>query len=247
MILEEADPDRRKALMNIPVTALIYDGIPVERAAQHFRDTNGLGVGITASLLLGHDYEDRWMEVTRKVFADLGVPLEEQSRQVKANSTAVLTVVAARAMVAAVARGISAVQYGVGAIPTTIEREDIDFTKVESAATAWLGHVFTTLGVTAFKDKDLVLRAVPVSAALGALGRPFYTSDLDGQFSAKAVLNSGIDWSAGAHWSGIAGKVNPNGAFSVGSGKENGYATFRALTDQADPGYKAIRHLPVTE
>ena len=247
MILEEEDPDRRKALMNIPVTAMIYDGIAVERAAQHFRDTNGLGVGINSALLLGHDYEDRWMEVTRKVFADLGVPLEEQSRQVKANSTAVLTVVAARAMVAAVARGISAVQYGAGSIPTTVEREEIDFTKVESAATAWLGHMFTTLGVTGFKNKELVLRAVPVSAALGALGRPFYTADLDGQFSAKAVLTSGIDWSAGAHWSGIAGKVNPNGAFSVGSGKENGYATFRALTDRADPGYKTIRHLPVTE
>lgn len=245
MILEEDDTDRRRALMNIPVTVQIYDGIGVERAAQHFRDTNGLGVGITAALLLGHDYEDRWMDVTRKVFADLGVPLEEQARQVKAGGTAVLTVVAARAMVAAVARGISAVQYGAGSIPTTIEREEIDFTKVESAATTWLGHVFTTLGVTAFKNKELVLRAVPVSAALGALGRPFYTGDLDGQFSAKAVLNSGIDWSAGQHWSGIAGKVNPNGAFSVGSGKENGYATFRALTEQADPGYKAIRHMPV--
>jgi hypothetical protein len=247
MILEEDDPDRRKALMNIPVTVQIYDGIPSERAAQHFRDTNGLGVGINAALLLGHDYEDQWMEVTRKVFADLGVPLEEQARQVKANSTAVLTVVAARAMVAAVARGISAVQFGAGTIPTAIDREEVDFTKLESAAAAWLAHVFTTLGVTAFKDKNLVLRAVPVSAALGALGRSFYAGDLDGQFTAKAVLNSGIDWSAGPHWSGIAGKVNPNGAFSVGSGKENGYATYRALTDATDPGYKAIRHTVATE
>lgn len=244
MILEEDDPDRRKALMNIPVTVQIYDGISVERAAQHFRDTNGLGVGITSALLLGHDYEDRWMEVTRKVFAELGVPLEEQARQVKATSPAVLTVVAARAMVAAVARGINAVQYGAGSIPTTTEREEIDFTKLESAATTWLGHVFTTLSVTAFKNKELVLRAVPVSAALGALGRSFYTGNLDDQFSAKAVLASGIDWSAGPHWSGIAGKINPSGAFSVGSGKENGYATFRALTDRANPGYNTIRHLP---
>ena len=95
--------------------------------------------------------------------------------------------------------------------------------------------------MTAFKDKDQVLRAVPVSAALGALGRPFYADDLDGQLSAKAALKSGIDSSPGPHWSGIAGKTNPNGAFSVGSGKENGYATHRALIDPADPGYRTIR------
>ena len=40
------------------VAVQIYDGIPVERAAQHFRDTNGLGVGIKAALLLGHDYDN---------------------------------------------------------------------------------------------------------------------------------------------------------------------------------------------
>ena len=157
------------------VAVQIYDGIPVERAAQHFRDTNGLGVGINAALLLGHDYDDPWTNTTRKVFAELGVPLEEQSRQVK--------------------------------------------------------------------SKDLVLRAVPVSAALGALGRPFYPGDLNGQLSAKAALNSNIDWTAGPHWSGIAGKVNPSRPFSVGSGKENGYATYRALTESDNHGYKAIRHL----
>jgi|SRR5271157_3043492 len=203
--------------------------------------------GINASVLPGRGYEDQWMAITRKVFAELGIPLEEQSRQVKAHSPAVLTVIAARIMVAAVARGISAVQYGAGSIPTTIDRAEIDFAKAESAATSWLGHVFGAVGATTFKDKGLVLRAVPVSAALGALGRPFYAGDLDGKLSAKAVLNSGIDWSAGPHWSGIAGKVNPNGAFSVGSGKENGYATYRALTDPDDPGYKAIRHLETAE
>jgi hypothetical protein len=127
------------------------------------------------------------------------------------------------------------VQYGAGSIPTSIDREEIDFAEVETSATAWLGHVFATLGVTSFKSKDMVVRAAPVSAALGALGRAFYTGDLDGQLTAKAVLQSGIDWSAGQHRSGIAGKVNPNGAFSVGSGEENGYATYHALTDSADP------------
>jgi len=49
LILDEDDPERRRALLDIPVAMQIYDGIPVERAAQHFRDTNGLGVGITSA------------------------------------------------------------------------------------------------------------------------------------------------------------------------------------------------------
>ena len=34
---------------------------------------------------------------------------------------------------------------------------------------------------------------------------------------------------------------------NLGSGKENGYATYWALAEQAHPGYKAIRHMAVTE
>lgn len=240
-LLDEEDPARRRSLLSIPVTVQIYDGIPVERAAQHFRDTNGLGVGINASLLLGHDYEDPWMETTRKVFSNLGVPLEEQSRQVSAKSDAVMTVVAARTMVAAVARGIGAVAYGAGAIPDEVDGEKVDFAKLEQAAEVWLGHVFGSLGATAFKDKELVLRAVPLIAAIGALGRPFYTDDLDGQLAAKSTISSDIDWTAGSRWAGVAGKVNATGRFSVGSGKETGYAAFKALTDPADQGYHQIR------
>src|SRR4029077_14594147 len=106
--------------------------------------------------------------------------------------------------------------------------------KLQVAATNWLGHVFGTLGATAFKERDLVLRAVPVIAAVGALGRPFYTGDLDGQLFAKSTLASGIDWAAGARWAGVAGKINANGNFSVGSGKETGYAAYKALADPDD-------------
>jgi DNA sulfur modification protein DndB len=246
MILEEPDPRRREALLNIPIFLNIYDGIDAVTAAQHFRDINGLGVGINASLLLGHDYADPWMRVTRKVFADLGVGIEEEGRQVKAASDKVLTVVAARGMVAAVARGISAVTYGGGAIPEVEIDEDnnkrpVDFERLTTAATTWLTHVFSTLGVESFRDKGKVLRAAPVIAALGALGRPFYDGSLDEQLAAKAALASIPDWSAGERWNGIAGKITPSGAFSVGSGKEAGHSTFRAIKEPSDPGYSRIR------
>jgi hypothetical protein len=66
----------------------------------------------------------------------------------------------------------------------------------------------------------------PVVAALGALGRPFYDGNLDEQLAAKASLASIPDWTAGQRWNGLAGKITPSGAFSVGSGKEAGHSTF---------------------
>lgn len=246
MILDEPDPRRREAMLNIPIFLNIYDGIDATTAAQHFRDINGLGVGINASLLLGHDYADPWMRVTRKVFAELGIGIEEEGRQVKAASDKVLTIVAARGMVAAVARGISAVTYGGGAIPEEVEGKSVDFERLTTAATTWLTHVFSTLGVESFRDKNKVLRAAPVIAALGALGRPFYVGSLDEQLAAKAALASIPDWTAGERWNGIAGKITPSGAFSVGSGKEAGHSTFRAIKEPSDAGYVRIRGLSLS-
>jgi hypothetical protein len=177
------------------------------------------------------------------VFVDLGIPVEEEARQVKAASDKVLTVVAARGMVAAVARAIGAVAYGGGAIPDEVEGKPVDFDRLSTAATTWLSHVFSSLGVESFRDRSKVLRAAPVIAALGALGRPFYDGTLDEQLAAKAALASVPDWAAGPRWNGIAGKITPTGTFSVGSGKEAGHATFRALKHEDDPGYARIRGL----
>ncbi len=241
MIEKENDPKRREMLLNIPIFLNIYDGIDPLVAAQHFRDINGLGVGINASLLLGHDYADPWMMVTRKVFADLGIRLEEESRQVKVNSNKVMTVVAARGMVAGVARGISAVTYGGGSIPEEVDGKKVDFDQLHKAAATWLTHVFETLGVDNFTDKGKVLRAAPVIAALGALGRPFYDGNLDDQLAAKSALAAIPDWSVSERWNGIAGKYSAAGSFSVASGKEAGHSTFRALRDDKDPGYYRVR------
>ena len=237
-----ADSDEyRLAVLNVPLTLKIYDGIPLERAAQHFRDTNGLGVGINAAVLLGHDYEDPYMGVTNNVFGSLGIPLEGQKRQVSERSSAVMTVVQARTMVAAIAHGIGAVGFGAGRIPDKVDGIEVDFDKLRDAATTWLKEVFTQIPPSSFKDKNMVLGAAPVIASLGAAGKAFYTGNLDDQLRARAMLSSGIDWFRGQKWVGIAGKINPQGSFSVSSGKESGHATFRAITDPSDPGYAKIR------
>lgn len=146
MYLHEFDEENQRALLDIPIIVQLYDGISPERAAQHFADVNGQGVGITPNLLLGHDLRDPWMRVTRKVFADLGIPLEQEARQVKVSSDkvlTVLTVLAVRTMVAAVARGIGAVGYGAGPIPEEVEGEAVNFDRLQDAATQWLRHIFS--------------------------------------------------------------------------------------------------------
>ena len=50
-----------------------------------------------------------------------------------------------------------------------------------------------------------------------------------------------VNWERGAAWAGIAGKVSPKGALSVGGVKETAYAVFSALADPATPGYKTVR------
>ena len=49
-----------------------------------------------------------------------------------------------------------------------------------------------------------------------------------------------VNWDRGAHWEGIAGKLNPKGSFSVGGSKETAYAIYTALTDPASAGYKRV-------
>ncbi|MDD7940449.1 DNA sulfur modification protein DndB [Actinomycetospora lutea] len=242
MYLAEQDEKRLRALLEVPLVIQVYDGLDADRAAQHFADLNGQGVGITPNLTLSHDIRDPWTKVARRVFNDLDIPLEHEARQVRRASDKVLTMLGARTMVAAVARGVSAVSYGAGPIPGDVEGQRVDFDRLYSAAVAWLGYVFETFGREAFRDPTLVLRAMPMIAAIGALGRPYYTGDSPGQVRARAILQEITDWSGGPRWNGIAGKYNEGtGRFSVGSGKETGYAAYRALTDPQDAGYRALR------
>jgi DNA sulfur modification protein DndB len=184
---------------------------------------------------------------TERVFGRLGILLEKKKRQLPVKSPALFTGLQARMMVASVARGISAVTYGAKQIPD----QGVDFARLETVAYDWLARVVGRFTEDAlpdphpFKDRSLVLRAIPVLASLAALGQGRYAADEKRAAAADAVIaDDRIDWSAGAHWDGLAGKTNPQtGKFSVGGGKEYAYATLRALTDPDSPGYRAIRHL----
>jgi hypothetical protein len=209
--------------------------------AKYFADVNGKGVRVNPNLVVMADYTDPYAEVSKRVFESLGMELETRQRQVAAASDAVMTGLQARSMVAAVARGVAAVQYGAKPIPT----DGLDVGRLESAAGEWLGRVFGRFEAGAFRDRNLILRAGPVGVCLGALGRAFYDGDTAEQTRAVEILNDErIDWTVGPHWEGLAGKTSQaTGVFTVGGGKEYAYGAWAALTRPDELAGRRIRHL----
>jgi hypothetical protein len=225
--LGDADYDR---LVERPVAVHIIHGIRDPKViAKYFADVNGKGVGVNPNLVVMSDYTDPFAEITKRVFDELGIELETRQRQVSARSNAVLTGLQARTMVAAVAKGVAAVQYGSKPIPD----EEIDLDVLETTAASWLARVFETFEPDTFRDKSYILRATPVSSSLGALGKGFFDGDNEKERMALEVLaDEEIDWTVGEHWATVAGRVNPNtGRFAIGGGKEYAYASYRALTE----------------
>jgi hypothetical protein len=240
-LLEQPDTpeDIVSQMLGKMITLVIHHGVPTPTAGKWFSDINGRGIGVNANLIVARDFTDPYRDVARTVLPELGVPLEERGRQVKATGPEVFTVLQARLAVTALAKGPGAVGYGSGRIPPN----GVDFDKLQESAKTWFKHVFDTLGVQAFKDKDKVLRSVPVLVAVGAIGRAFYDGNETARREARKVITDAkIDWTVGPHWNGICGKVNPNtGRFSVGSAKEYGNAAFNALTKPESPLYEQIR------
>ena len=243
--LAEAEDSQVQLLLGKRVSVLALHNVQVEKAAKWFADINGKGVGVNPNLLMSRDFKDPWAIVALDVFRELDVPLEMDKRQVNVRSPAVITAMQARTMVAAIGIGLTAITYGAKRIPTKDSkgRDLVDWPRLEKAAKEWLRDVFSRFNPAAVKDRERVLRSVPVLVSIGAIGRGVYLQTENGLESAKTFLSDdSINWARGEHWAGIAGKLNARGTFSVGSGKENAYATFRALTDPEDPGYWRIRH-----
>ena len=242
--IEQANGDERvEELLARSSAFVVHHGISPTRAASHFRDYNGRGVPVTPNLLVARDELDPFTIVARDAFEELGLELELESRQVPARSEAIMTALSARMLVAAMFHGVGAISYGSKPIPT--ERDEVgklDVDRLQKAAHQWVGRLIEVFGAPAFKDRELVLRAVPVLVSLGALGQAHYLTGVDTGAGGETVTDERIDWShASGRWDGIAGKRSPAGTFSVGSGKEYAHATFAALTKPDSPGYAKIR------
>lgn len=240
------DEDQLDRLLAKSVAVHIVHGITDEEViAKYFADVNGKGVGVNPNLVVMADYTDPYGQIAKEVFEELGIVLETRRRQVSAKGEAVLTGLQARTMVAAIAKGVGVVQFGAKRIPD----EGVDMATLGEVAASWLDQVFNRFEPDAFRDKAQILRATPVSASIGALGKAYFDGGAKEQKEAVRTLNDeDIDWSVGNHWNGVCGKVSPTThRFAVGGGKEYAHATWNALTDPASGGGEQIRGLRAVE
>src|SRR5262249_15373301 len=142
----------------------------------------------------------------------------------------------------AMALGVgAAVQAGAKPLP----QEDVDADALEDAADEFLGELLERFPREQLKDREMVLRATPVLASIGALGNAWLKGDGPAKDRHRTFLDDQrIDWSAGPRWAGLAGKINPaTGVFTVGGGKEYASQTWQALTAEGSPGWKRLRGL----
>ncbi|MEK7424154.1 MAG: DNA sulfur modification protein DndB [Actinomycetota bacterium] len=235
--------EEKKRHGEFPLDAVIHHGIDVQAAQQYFHDLNVLAVRPSTSLGLAMDSHDPLMKVVG--ILETRIPyltgrVDKQARQLRKNSTKVITVQTLRQMVINVARGVAGVQYGARPAPL----DGIDMDDVTRVAHDWFSAYFNEFSAQVI-DREGSLAGTPaVLAAVGAMGNQLLAIPSEDREVARGRLLSSlrtVNWSKDHHWSGIAGTVQLAGGFKVGGTKEVAYSIFNVLTDEANPGYKRIR------
>lgn len=95
---------------------------------------------------------------------------------------------------------------------------------------------------------NTVIATPAFMAALGALGHNLV--NMQDPWQRKAELTriltdlEAVNWTRGARWGGICGKVRSNGTFSTAGGvKDSGGASYKALADITSEYFKRVRRL----
>lgn len=226
------------------VAVYICHGKDVGWARQAFHDLNTLAVRPNSALSLSMDARDPITSVCREV--ERKVPffvnrVNKVRRQLRSTDPDVVTLTALRTACVTLAEGINGLKWGTRPVP--IEAKEVP--RIQAAAIDWFGAVTEAIG-PALQDREAKLASAPaVLAAIGALGEPLthYADDAVRRAEAKklAATLKTVDWSRNSTWAGIAGKLSAKGVLSVGGAKENAYAVYSALADQAQPTYKKVR------
>jgi hypothetical protein len=210
---------RQEKLRAALVTVEVIHGIPVDAMGQIFADLNGKGVALTKNETDALDTRDPWARATKRVFAELNVPLLMTGRQVTSVSQAVhkhLIIGQGIQMVRAVGLGKFGLATSSSSHDQVIKNEE-DFERLVEAAKSWFGYVLDHFGsemldgnvrdASVFSDPDRVLRAVPVKVALGVMGHAWFEVNRPLQEQHKKTLED-VDWRVSPNWQGIAGKVS---------------------------------------
>lgn len=240
---EQALPEVRKAHREFPLGCVVHHGVSQSTARQYFHDLNVLAVRPNTSLGLSMDTQDPVMKVVGDLEAAISAlhgRVDKQNRQLRKNSSKIVTLQSLRQMVVNVAKGISGVQYG--SRPAPID-EDV-LSDLGTVATAWVGAYINTFEREIGDRERYLAGAGPVLAAVGAMGEVLMRIPPDERPRVQAQLLESlraVNWEKGDHWLGIAGNYTSSGVFSVKGTKEVSYAVFNALTDRENGSFSRVR------
>jgi hypothetical protein len=248
---------RQEKLRTTLVSVDVIHGVHPTAMGQMFADLNGKGVTLTRSETESLDIRDPWIKATKKIFAELKMPLETTGRQVTKVSQAEhkhlmigQAVTMVRGLGLRFSKAVSATSYD------QVIKSQADYDRLVEAGTSWFATVLdhfeaeTLPGgirdARVFTDPDRVLRAMPVKVALGVMGNAWFEVNMPLQAQHKKALGE-IDWRVSPAWQGIAGKVSRVADKQKGRGKsERTTAEYRlAASGAKEVGGAAVRALTV--
>lgn len=226
------------------VPVYICFGRDKQWARQAFHDLNALGVKPNSAVSLGMDARDPITRVCREV--ERKVPfftdrVNKVRRQLRGADADVVTITALRGACVTLAKGINGVQWGSRPVPI----DEATLPAIEAAAIDWFSAVAEAIGPQ-MQDRERTLISAPsVLAAIGAIG--FQLVSIEDATARKALAHQlakqlrVVDWDRTAKWAGIAGKMSPKGALSIGGAKETAYAVYTALDDTTADSFAKVR------
>jgi len=238
------DAETRQNHGIFPLPAMIHHGISIQAARQYFHDLNVLAVRPSTSLGLAMDTHDPLVRLIEEVEISvefLRGRVDKQARQLRKNSSKVITMQTLRQMIINIARGMGGIQYGARPAPV----DDLDLSDLKVVADDWLSAFFNAFATQIQDREKYLISASPVLAAVGAMGNEIFRAQRsDRAHERNRLLASlqGVDWRKGERWSGIAGRVNERrGNFVVGGTKEVAYAVYNVLSSPDNDGYRRVR------
>lgn len=235
------EPQTNGQLIAVDIT----HGLPIDWAQQAFHDMNLLAVRPNAALGIGMDQRDPLTHVAREV--EKSVPfftgrVNTVRRQLRPSDREIITITALRGACITLAEGIGGVRFGAKAVQVPTDRVPA----IQAAALEWWRAVTDLLGPS-MEDRDGCVTGAPaVLAAIGALGHDLVAiSDPNAraaEIEKKLLLLRTVDWKKGQHWVTVgAGTTTRKGDYVVSGPKQAAHAIYKALTDQTDAAFTAIR------
>jgi hypothetical protein len=219
-------------LFNKVVTVEVFHGITPEQAASMFIDLNYEGTPVDTITKANIDPRNKWVQVTKRIFDDLGMNLATTGRQLTQTHISqgqYLLLTHAEQMVKSIVLGPNRALANSKRDSGEASWEGVNFDKLHKAGVTWFGEIFDRFDPegprgAVLADQSRVIRTVAVRVALASLGSFFYKNDFEGMKDARLTLQQ-VNWVVGERWQGIGGKVTTGkdgtARMSAGSGKEH--------------------------